>query len=135
MWLARRELVVRFRNISPRVFLSRVGLPQGGVFSPFLFSCVLDSILSGFKDFTLRSIRPSDFLAIHLSAFADDLALAITDVGFGEIMNVAHQCINEVERWARSNYQRLAPEKCEGILFSCSSKGLKLIDQPIDKVS
>ena len=117
------------------VFLSRVGLPQGSVFSPFLFSCVLDSLLSGFKDFTLRSIRPSDFLAIHLSAFADDLALAITDVGFGEIMTVAQQCIDEVERWTLANYQRLSPDKCEGILFSCSSKDIKSIDQPTDKVN
>jgi len=115
-------------------FLSRVGLPQGSVFSPFLFSCVLDSLLSGFKEFTLRNIRPSDFLAIHLSAFADDLALAITDIGFGEIMSVAQQCINEIERWTLANFQRLSPGKCDGILFSCSSKDLKLIDQPTDRV-
>ena len=97
--------------ISPNM----VGLPQGGVFSPFLLSCVLDSLLTGYKEFGLRDIRPSGFLAIHLSAFAEDSALSITDVGFVEITNVAQQCIDEIERWALANYQRLSPDKCEGI--------------------
>ena len=132
--LARREVVVRFRHTQSSVAQNRVGLPQGSVFSPFLFACVLDSMIAGFKDFTIRSIRPTDFLAIHLSAFDDDMALAITDVSFKDIMTISHQCVGEIERWAITNFQRLSPGKCEGILFACSSKGLKYIENPTEEI-
>ena len=80
------------------------------------------------------NIRPSDFIAIHLSAFADYLALAITDIGLGGIMSVTQQCINEIVRRAVGNFQRLSPGTCEGILFSRASKDLKLIGHPAGRV-
>ena len=109
-WMEGRDIVARFRNNYARVIHNRSGLPQGSVFSPFLFARVLDIIISGFKEFTIRSIRHTDFLAIHLSAFPDDLALDITDVSFKDIVTVAQQhCIGEIERWEMANFQWISP--------------------------
>ena len=133
-WLARRELVVRFRHTQSRVAQNKAGFPHGSVFSPFLFACVLDSLLIGFKEFTIRSIRPTDLLAIHLSAFSDDLALSITDVSFKDIMSIAHQCVAYIERSAMAYFQMISPWKCEGILFTCPSKDLGYMGNPTDEI-
>ena len=125
--MARREIVLRFRNNNSRVILNRAGLPRGSVSHPFRLSCVPDSLLSWFKELTIRSIRPTDFLATLLSAFSEDLALAIADVSFKDITTVAQHCIGDIERWALANLQMLSPGKCEGALFPGSKNGLKYI--------
>lgn len=126
----KREIVGRLRNTHSRVIQNRAGIPQVGVFSPILFACVLGSLISGFKEFAIRSTRPTDFLATHLCAFADDLALAIADVSFKDIATDAHQRFGEIERWTPANFRSLSPGKCEGILSPCSPKGLKYIENP-----
>ena len=65
-WLTNRIGRVRFENIIGGARVMREEVPQGAVLSPLLFITFMDDMLDRFEDDTV------------VSAYADDLALAVT---------------------------------------------------------
>ena len=65
-WLTNRIGRVRFENTIGRARVMREEVPQGAVLSPLLFITFMNDMLDRFEDDTV------------VSAYADDLALAVT---------------------------------------------------------
>ena len=100
------------------------GNPQGGILSPFLWNCVLNSLLLEL---------PSR--GFYVQAYADDLAVLVTGADMLWIRGMAQKAINIAANWALEQELQFSSKKTEIVLFthkrnldlgSMSMNGLKL---------
>ena len=91
----------------------REGVPQEAVLSPLLFIAFLDDLLYGFAPDTL------------VSAYADDLALAVSGNRKEETERRMQTEVDKVVRWSRDSGLALNIDKCESCLFTPSTEEYK----------
>lgn len=82
------------------------GVPQGSVLGPILWSVAYDGVL--------RLEYPEGVTPV---AYADDLALVITDKDEEELEEKANHAIQSVEEWMEERMLKLAPMKTEAALL------------------
>ena len=87
------------------------GCPQGGILSPFLWNCVINSLL-------LKLEREG----IYNQAYADDLALLIPSSSEVYLRCRAQQALNIATEWANINGLQFSEKKTEIVLFSHKRK-------------
>ena len=88
-WLSNRIAMVRVEDSRSRARVMREGVPQGAVLSPLLFITFLDDLLYGLAPDTL------------VSAYADDLALAVSGNPKEETERRMQTEVDKVVRWSR----------------------------------
>ena len=81
--------------------------PQGGILSPFLWNCVLNSLLP-----ELRS------RCFYVQAYADDLAVLVTGADMLWIRGMAQKAINIAANWALEQELQFSSKKTEIVLFT-----------------
>ena len=81
--------------------------PQGGILSPFLWNCILNSLL--------LDLRSRGF---YVQAYADDLAVLVTGADMVWIRRMAQKAINIVATWASDQELQFSSKKTEIILFT-----------------
>jgi len=87
------------------------GNPQGGILSPFLWNCVLNSLL--------LELRSKDF---HVQAYADDLAILFTGTNTIWIRGRAQKAINIAANWSFKQTLQFSSKKIEVVLFTHQRK-------------
>ena len=83
------------------------GNPQGGILSPFLWNCVLNSLL--------LELRSRGF---YVQAYADDLAVLVTGADMLWIKGMAQKAINIAANWALEQELQFSSKKTEIVLFT-----------------
>ncbi len=86
-----------------------LGLPQGSVLSPLLFSIFLNDI---FKVLQFGQII----------AFADDLTIVFSCKNFNELQNIVYSDINRIFKWINANNLVVNLNKSNYMLIGCDSK-------------
>ena len=81
--------------------------PQGGILSPFLWSCVLNSLL--------LELRSRNF---YVHAYTDDLAMLVTDADMLWIRGMAQKERNIAANWASEQEIQFSRKKTEIVLFT-----------------
>ena len=96
-------------DIYPRVSAPLVvkGNPQGGILPPFLWNCVLNSLL--------LELRSKSF---YVQAYADDLAVLVTGADMLWIRGMAQKAINIAANWASEQELQFSSKKTEIVLFT-----------------
>jgi hypothetical protein len=112
-WLVNRTARVRVDGEESRQRVFKEGLPQGAVLSPLLFSVFIDDLLEVFEEDTL------------VSAFADDLAIAVSRRKKEEAEGVMQGEIRKVESWSKKWGLQLNERKCETCLFTTDTSEAK----------
>ena len=112
-WLSNRIVRVRVEDSKSRSHVMREGAPQGAVLPPLLFITFLDNLLYGFAPDTL------------VSAYADDLALAVSGNPKEETERRMQTEVDKVVRWSRDSGLALKIGKCESCLFTPSTAEFK----------
>ena len=112
-WFANRTARVRVEDTLSRSRVFREGVPQGSVLSPLLFITFIDDLLGRFDEATL------------VSAYADDLALAVSSSVKEETVGRMQEEVAVVERWSEANGLQLNVGKCEVCLFTPSTSEYK----------
>ena len=112
-WLSNRTARVRVGDEVGRTRLLREGVPQGAVLSPLLFIIFIDDLLGRFKEDTL------------VSAYADDLALAVSNSSKEEAESCMQGEVDKVVRWSTEYGLTLNIGKCEACLFTPSTAEYK----------
>lgn len=105
-WLVNRQARVRMGEEMSRPRKFKEGLPQGAVLSPMLFLMFIDDLLWSFEGSTL------------VSAYADDLALAVSAANKNIAEELMQREIEKVEDWSKRWRLNLNVEKCECNLFT-----------------
>ena len=67
------------------------GNPQGGILSPFLWNCVLNSLLVDLRN-----------RGFHVQAYADDVAILVTGTNMLWITGRAQKALNIASNWAHN---------------------------------
>ena len=83
------------------------GNPQSGILSPFLWSCVLNSLL--------LELRSRGF---YVQAYADDLAVLVTGGDMLWVRGMAQKAINIAANWASEQELQFSSKKTEIVLFT-----------------
>ena len=83
------------------------GNPQGGILSPFLWNCVLNSLLVELHN-----------RGFHIQAYADDLAVLVTGTDTSWIRGRAQKAINIAAEWATKQELQFSSNKTEVVLFT-----------------
>ena len=83
------------------------GYPQGGILSPFLWNCVLNSLLVDLRN---RSF--------HAQAYADDVAILVTVTSMLWIKGRAQKALNIASNWALNQELQFSSKKTEIVLFT-----------------
>ena len=83
------------------------GNPQGGIVSPFLWNCVLNSLL--------LELRSRGF---YVQAYADDLAVLVTGADMLWIRGMAQKAIDIAANWASEQELQFSSKKTEILLFT-----------------
>ena len=112
-WLSNRTARVRVGDEVGRTRVLREGVPQGAVLSPLLFIIFIDDLMGRFKEDTL------------VSAYADDLALAVSNSSKEEAESCMQDEVDRVARWSTENGLTLNIGKCEACLFTPSTAEYK----------
>ena len=87
------------------------GNPQGGILSPFIRNCVLNSLLV--------DLRNKGF---HLQAYADDVAILITGTNMLWIKGRAQKALTIASNWALNQELQFSSKKTEIVLFTNKRK-------------
>ena len=112
-WLSNRTARVRVGDELGRTRVLREGVPQGAVLSPLLFIIFIDDLLDRFKGDTL------------VSAYADDLALAVSGSKKEVIETDMQEEVDKVAEWSKEYGLTLNIGKCEACLFTPSTAEYK----------
>ena len=80
---------------------------RGGILSPFLWNCVLNSLL--------LELRSKGF---YVQAYADDLAVLVTGADMLWIRGMAQKAINIAASWALEQELQYSSKKTEIVLFT-----------------
>lgn len=83
------------------------GIPQGSVLGPTLWNIMYDGVLAVAED------EPG----VELVAFADDLAVQVSETNKERLIEKANATLGKIDAWMTSHNLRLAPEKTEAILL------------------
>jgi ribonuclease HI len=105
-WLVNRRMRVSYDGVESRERTMAEGLPQGAVLSPTLFIVFVDDLLGRISEEAM------------VSAYADDLAIAVTNTSKEIAQEEMQVEVSLVEEWSREWILKLNPDKCEVCLFS-----------------
>ena len=83
------------------------GNPQGGILSPFLWNCVLNSLLVDLRN-----------RGFHVQAYADDVAILVTGTNMLWIKDRAQKALNIASNWALNQELQFSSKKTEIVLFT-----------------
>ena len=106
-------MLLRHRTVQVELFGDKVKRevmkrnPQGGILSPFLWNCVLNSLL--------LELRSRGF---YVQAYADDLAVLVTGADMLWIRGMAQKAKNLAANWALEQELQFSSKKTEGVLFT-----------------
>ena len=100
-WLGNRTARVRVAYELVRARVLREGVPQGAVLSPLLFIIFIDDLLGHFKEYTL------------ISAYSDDLALAVSGSKKEEIEINTQEEVDKVVEWSEEYACLFTPSTAE----------------------
>ena len=89
------------------------GLPQGSVLSPVLFTCFINDITENLPD------------GIHVSLFADDLALWSQDTSSAKAEEVMQQALKSLEQWSCKWKLEINTDKTEVAFFTTHTREAK----------
>ena len=81
--------------------------PHGGIFSPFLWNCVLNSLL-----LELRS------RVFYVQAYSDDLAVLVTGADMIWMRGMVQKAISIAANWASQQELQYSSKKIEIVLFT-----------------
>ena len=124
------EYLLRHRTVQVDLYGAKVkrkvmkGNPQSRILPPFLWNCVLNTLL--------LELRSRGF---YVQAYADDLAVLVIGADMRWIRGMAQKAINIAANWASEQELQFSRTKTEIILFthkrnpdlgSLSMNGLKL---------
>ena len=107
------ETLLRHRTVRVELYGDKVkrevvkGNPQDGILSPFLWNCVLNSLL--------LELRSRGF---NVQAYANDLAVLVTGADMLWIRGMAQKAINIATNWASDQELQFSSKKTEIILFT-----------------
>ena len=87
------------------------GNPQGGILSPFLWNCVLNTLLT--------ELRNRGF---YVQAYADDLAVLISGTDTLWIRGMAQKALNIAAEWANKQELQFSSKKTEIVPFTQKRK-------------
>ena len=87
------------------------GNPQGGILSPFLWNCVLNSLLVDLRN-----------RGFHVQAYADDVAILVTGTNMLWIKGRAQKALNIASNWAHNQELQFSSKKTEIVLFTNKRK-------------
>ena len=87
------------------------GNPQGGILSPFLWNCVLNSLLVDLRN-----------RGFHGQAYADDVAILVTGTNMLWVKGRAQKALNIASNWAHNQELQFSSEKTETVLFTNKRK-------------
>ena len=107
------EFMVRYRTVQVGLHDKTVtrevtkGSPQGGILSPFLWKCVMNSVLLEFQK-----------EKIYAQAYADDLVVLVAGANALWVRGRAQRAINVALEWARNTELQFSSSKTEVVLFT-----------------
>ena len=107
------ETLLRHRTVQVELYGDKVkrkvvkGNPQGGILSPFLWNCVLNSLL--------LELRSRGF---YVQAYADDLAVLVIGADMLWIRGMAQKAINIAENWALEQELQFSSKITEIVMFT-----------------
>ena len=87
------------------------GNPQGSILFPFLWNCVLNSLLVDLRN-----------RGFHVQAYADDVAMLVTGASMLWIKGRAQKPLNIARNWARNQELQFSSKKTETVLFTKKRK-------------
>ena len=105
-FLRNRQARVRLDGQTGHSWKLKQGLPQGAVLSPLLFLFYIDSV---------REAIPK---GVHVSMYADDLALYALHHQKEAAQTVIQTAVDAVANWSKENKLKLNAAKCEVAFFS-----------------
>jgi ribonuclease HI len=112
-WLSGRTYkVVVDHRYSGKYFSARAGLPQGSCLSPVMYNFFT-------ADLRLAQTR-SDLPVPLLITYADDISILCSHSDITLATKMLQRALSYVQSWCLQWGVKLAPSKCEGILFSLS---------------
>ena len=111
--LSGRSQSVRIGTHSSPVTLSPVGVPQGSVHGPLLFSVYTSPI---------STIAQSHHVSQQQYADDTQLFLALSPSNHSHSINVLQSCLNSLHIWFCENGMALNPNKSVAILFGTSQR-------------
>ena len=125
-FLKNRKFQVRINGTLSKKYTIENGTPQGSSLSPLLFLIMINDIkLSNSK--------------VHISLFADDIAIWLETKNINNGINVLQQSLTELENWAKNWGFRFSVCKTKALIFSHkkieNQLNLKLNNQDIEYVS
>ena len=110
LWI---KTLLRHRTVQVELYGDEVkkevvkGNPQGGILSPFLWNCVLNSLL--------LELRSRGF---YVQTYADDLAVLVTGADMLLIRGMAQKAINIAANRALEQELQFSSKKTEIVLFT-----------------
>ena len=87
------------------------GNPQEGILSPFLWNCVLNSLLIDLRN-----------RGFHVQVYADDEAILVTGTNMLWIKGRAQKALNVASNWAHNQELQFSNKKTEIVLFTNKRK-------------
>jgi ribonuclease HI len=105
-FLTNRQARVRLNGVVSDVRAFPQGLPQGSVLSPLLFLFIINSLKARLPD------------SLHVSLYADDVALLASDVDKTEAASRVQEGVQQVWGWSAERKLNLNLSKCEVSFFS-----------------
>lgn len=84
-----------------------MGVPQVSVLGPLLWNILYNGVL--------RIVRPA---GTKILAYADDLAIVVTDSSEAGMTQKRNMIMRSVDRWLASHGLDLAPEETEAVIFN-----------------
>ena len=87
------------------------GNPQGGILSPFLWNCVLNSLLIDLRN-----------RGFHVQAYADDVSILVTGTNMLWIEGRAQKALNIANNWAHNQELQFSSKKTEIVPFTNKRK-------------
>ena len=108
-FLTDRKANVRFGNSTSEYLPFKEGCPQGAVLSPDMFLIFINDLATKLTE---------DHPNIHISLFADDLALLSQDRSIDTATREMQRALDTLTNWATEWKMKIAPEKCETLLIT-----------------
>ena len=125
-FLKNRKFQVRINNSFSKKYDIENGTPQGSSISPLLFLIMIN-------DINLSNTN------VHLSLFADDIAIWIETKDVNNGISVLQQSLQELENWSKKWGFRFSASKTKAMIFSPKKTenqiNLKINNQDIEYVN